>query len=425
MLIQQKRDMEIAQQHEMDEAKIRFFTNVSHDLRTPLSLIITPLERIMSTNVSRDLKEDMELMHRNASILMDEVDQLLDFRKLDKQKASLAASYGNLSVFIEEISNTFHSLAAKNKLQLDIRIIEPDLEMNFDRNKLQRVILNLISNALKYNVPGGTVTVLVDKIMSASGSEARISVIDTGIGIKAENRDKIFDRFFQEEHTSTTYVGNGIGLHIVKEYVSLHGGSIEVMANEPSGSIFTITLPMDIKATTSIPSEIKITENESISENESLTRSHSDEKVNILIVEDNEDFRSFIINCLKDFYEVFDASNGVEALSVLENNDIKMVISDVMMPVMDGMELCQKIKNNIKYSHIPVILLTARTADEHILNGLQEGADDYITKPFNLKILLLRIRKLLEWSQNVHNKFKTIDLSPSEITVSNLDEKLI
>ena len=197
------------------------------------------------------------------------------------------------------------------------------------------------------------------------------------------------------------------------------------MANEPSGSIFTITLPMDIKATTSIPSEIKITENESISENESLTRSHSDEKVNILIVEDNEDFRSFIINCLKDFYEVFDASNGVEALSVLENNDIKMVISDVMMPVMDGMELCQKIKNNIKYSHIPVILLTARTADEHILNGLQEGADDYITKPFNLKILLLRIRKLLEWSLNVHNKFKTIDLSPSEITVSNLDEKLI
>lgn len=242
-------------------------------------------------------------------------------------------------------------------------------------------------------------------------------------GIKDENKDKIFDRFFQEQHSTTTYIGNGIGLHIVKEYVTMHHGTITVENHIPQGTIFTITLPVthNYAVNDEKQDEAEIRE-KAVDEVSDTTDTH---KTSLLIVEDNDDFRNFLINCLKGTYQVFDAPNGKEALEILAHQSIQIVISDVMMPEMDGMELCRKIKTDIRYSHIPVILLTARTADEHELSGLKEGADDYITKPFNLEILLLRIQKILKWTKNNHEKFKTIDISPSEITVSSLDEQLI
>ena len=241
--------------------------------------------------------------------------------------------------------------------------------------------------------------------------------------IKDENKDKIFDRFFQEQHSTTTYIGNGIGLHIVKEYVTMHHGTITVENHIPQGTIFTITLPVthNYAVNDEKQDEAEIRE-KAVDEVSDTTDTH---KTSLLIVEDNDDFRNFLINCLKGTYQVFDAPNGKEALEILAHQSIQIVISDVMMPEMDGMELCRKIKTDIRYSHIPVILLTARTADEHELSGLKEGADDYITKPFNLEILLLRIQKILKWTKNNHEKFKTIDISPSEITVSSLDEQLI
>jgi DNA-binding response OmpR family regulator len=253
--------------------------------------------------------------------------------------------------------------------------------------------------------------------------EQRTQVADTGIGIKDENKDKIFDRFFQEQHSTTTYIGNGIGLHIVKEYVTMHHGTITVENHIPQGTIFTITLPVthNYAVNDEKQDEAEIRE-KAVDEVSDTTDTH---KTSLLIVEDNDDFRNFLINCLKGTYQVFDAPNGKEALEILAHQSIQIVISDVMMPEMDGMELCRKIKTDIRYSHIPVILLTARTADEHELSGLKEGADDYITKPFNLEILLLRIQKILKWTKNNHEKFKTIDISPSEITVSSLDEQLI
>lgn len=424
LLQQQTRELEIAKLREMDDAKMRFFTNVSHDLRTPLSMIITPLERMIHEQGQSQPNNDLLLMHRNAHILLDEVNQLLDFRKLDKKETNLYASYGNLSEFVKDICKSFSTICINSHLKLDVQINSTTLEMNFDRNKMQRILLNLLSNAVKYNTEFGSVTVIVDKILNEQGEQARIQVADTGIGVREENKTKIFNRFFQEHHVATTYVGNGIGLHIVQEYVALHGGCVEVIDNHPKGSIFVLTIPMqsvvdEVSLTLSVETPTQ-SEMEGQCEADSLTGHPK-----LLIVEDNTDFRNFLTSALKDDYDVYNAENGKMALNMLGLHNIEMVISDVMMPVMDGLQLCQKIKTDIRYSHIPVILLTARTAQEHVLNGLREGADEYITKPFNLEVLKLRINKLIYWTQNNHERFKTVEVSPSEITVSTLDEKLI
>ena len=421
-LLQQKKEMEAAQQHEMDEAKLRFFTNISHDLRTPLSLIITPLDQLLKSGKAPAAREELELMRRNASTLMNEVNQLLDFRRLDQQKAQYVPTYGNLSAFVAGVCEAFTALAQKNGISLQFTARSPLLEMNFDRNKMQRILYNLLTNALKYNHEGGSVTVTVDEVLTPDGAAARIRVADTGIGIKDENKPKIFDRFFQEPHTDTTYMGSGIGLHIVKEYVALHRGTITLTDNHPTGSIFSVLIPIDRSQTATQAEQTQPVQPDALA---GLPEAGQQSDNCLLIVEDNEDFRKFLVSCLKDKYRVLEAGNGQEALEVLEQQTVNLIISDVMMPVMDGMELCRRVKHDIRYSHIPIILLTARTAEEHVLNGLKEGADDYITKPFNLEILLLRIQKQLAWTQENHRKFQVMDVSPAEITVSTIDEELI
>lgn len=423
MLERQKHDMEVKQQLEMDEAKMRFFTNVSHDLRTPLSLIITPLEKLLRSEKGQAVHDELQLMHRNATTLLNEVNQLLDFRKLDQQKAQLSLSYGNLADFMKEICTPFEALSQRHGITLQLRLPDSGIEFGFDRDKMQRIIFNLLSNAIKYNRENGNITVTVDKNQTTQGEErARITVADSGIGIKDENKEKIFDRFFQVQHVTTTYMGSGIGLHIVKEYVSLHGGEITVSDNQPQGSVFTILLPL------AQANQATATKHEETTPKESRPPHPNNlerQDVSLLVVEDNDDFRAFLVSCLKEYYRVFQAADGQKALEVLARESVSIVISDVMMPVMDGMELCRSIKTDIRYSHIPIVLLTARTAEENILNGLKEGADEYVTKPFNLDILLLRIRKLLEWAQRNRENFNKADISPSEITVSTLDEQLI
>ncbi|SEU11024.1 Signal transduction histidine kinase [Draconibacterium orientale] len=413
-----KLEMEIANQKEMEEEKMRFFTNVSHDLRTPLSLIITPLERLISSaNFEKNIIEELELIYRNAQLLMREVNQLLDLRKLDSGRSKLKLSHGNLNDFINQVCNTFTPYSIKRGIPIVVQLKSSSIEMDFDRNKLQRVLTNLLSNAFKFNVEGGSVKVIVDVITESGKQYALIEVVDTGIGIKEENLSRVFDRFYQETHQST-YIGTGIGLHIAKEYVLLHGGEIEVQQNEPQGSIFRVKLPIQNNLESFIESEENI---EHIGEE---TKGEVQEDP-ILIVEDNDDFRHFIRNCLKDNYPVIEAGDGAKALEIMDKQPVKMVVSDIMMPVMDGLELCNRIKGDIRFSHIPVMLLTARTAEEHILEGLKEGADEYIIKPFNVEILLLRIEKLLEWRRNSHHKFQTVDIEPGDITISSLDEKLI
>lgn len=409
-------DMNISHQKEMDEAHMRFFTNISHDLRTPLSLIITPLEKLMGhQNLDGRIKTDLRHIHHNAELLMDAINQLLDFRKLDSGMGTLNLSHGNLTGLIKEVCKSFRPYSVKRKIRLNMVLTTDDIKLNFDKDKMRRILVNLLSNAYKFNVENGTITVSLDVVNQDGEEKVRMSVADTGIGISDEGKTRVFERFYQESNLSDN-IGSGIGLNIVKEYVRMHGGTISVTDNNPKGTIFTLLFPYE---STSFP--------ENLNNDESFGQDE-DKKVNdpeILIVEDNDNFRQFLTGCLKERYSVVEASNGKDALSVLEKHPVKLVISDIMMPKMSGLELCRAIKGDIRFSHIPVILLTAKTADDNILQGLKEGCDDYITKPFNLDILILRIEKLLEWSKSNHVKFKTVDVSPSEITITSLDEQLI
>ena len=405
----QRKEMEAIQKNEMDEAKLRFFTNISHDLRTPLSLIITPLEKMIGSK-GKVNHEEIVMVHRNAKLLMNQVSQLLDFRKLEEKETELNASLGNLSLFVREICDDFANAPNDKNILLELDIPTSDVQLSFDRNKMRRILTNLLSNAYKYNVTNGKVNVSIDPYTNKEGvSFVRIEVEDTGIGIGGENKEKVFNRFFQEG-TSTDNIGNGLGLHIVKQFTTMHGGVIEVSDNLPQGTRFTLTFPLPT-ATTQDEARIEATTDSTLK--------------TLLIVEDNSDFRLFLSNSLKKHFNILTACNGKEGMTQLNKNTVDIVISDVMMPVMDGLELCSKIKNSIQLSHIPVILLTARTREEHIVEGLKEGADEYITKPFNLDILLLRIQKLLEWKTANHKKFATVDVSPAEITISSLDEQLI
>lgn len=417
ILIRQRSEMEAAHQHEVDEAKLRFFTNVNHDLRTPLSLIIIPLEKILHSEAAMNVQKELTLIHRNAVTLLNVVNQLLDLRKLENGKAQLNASHGDLAEFTKCVCDSFESYADKKGITLSLVLKSRELETNFDRNKMERILLNLLSNAFKYNCEQGSVTVTLESVVKEGSSYASLKVADTGIGISDANKEKIFDRFFQEESASTAYVGSGIGMHIVYEYVQLHGGEIKIVDNQPQGTIVEVLLPIVYAARQEmLPSVV---------EEKGGDESQLVSQRNLLVVEDNDDFRNFLVDSLKEYYQVFEAANGKEALLVLQKQEINLVVSDIRMPVMDGLELCHAIKSDLTYSHIPVLLLTARSAEEHVLEGLREDADDYLTKPFNLEILLLRIAKLLQWSSNNHKQFGTIDISPSEITVSTLDERLI
>lgn len=411
----QKLEMELEQQHQMEDKKMQFFTNISHDLKTPLSLIITPLEKLLSGNLEKNIRVELDLVWRNAKMLMDEVVQLLDIRKLDAGNEELHLAHGDLIIFVRKICENFRYYAESHGMQMNLKINAANLEMDFDQAKMRRIVTNLLSNAFKYNTAKGSVNITLGR----DGQTARLEVADTGIGIKDEAKSHIFDRFFQVDN-HTEYVGSGVGLHIVKEYVTMHQGRIWVENNHPKGSVFIVTIP--IQATNN---KINVTNEISDDNTTKIAVKEATSDISILIVEDNRDFCMFLERCLNDQYKVLTAHNGVEALNKLSENDINIVISDVMMPEMDGLELCHHIKTNINLSHIPVILLTAKSTEDNIITGLRDGADDYITKPFNLNILKLRMEKILEWTNNNHRDFIKRDISPSEITVSSLDEQLI
>jgi signal transduction histidine kinase/ligand-binding sensor domain-containing protein/DNA-binding NarL/FixJ family response regulator len=404
------KQMEInLKKYEMEEDKIRFFTNISHDLKTPLTLVVAPLEKIREHNLPETIRTEIDVAWRNAHQLYDLVLELLDFRRLDVGKEKLNLSHGDLVSFVRQTAQAFAYYTTRKQIELLLELPTTSVETLFDENKMRRVITNLLSNAYKYNVDGGNVTVTLE----VHHQEATLSVADTGIGVK--DKHHIFDRFVQETH-GQEQEGSGLGLHIVRQYVDMMAGSITVSDNQPRGTIFTVMLPLKRESTAEMPSE------------EEGPQGYSQPKVTtVLIVEDNTDARLFLQRSLENEYRVLLAANGKEALNQLVKYDnVNIIISDVMMPVMDGMEFVRQIRKNIRFSHIPVILLTAKSSEEDIIAGLQEGVADYLTKPYSLAVLRLRIKKILEWTQHVHKQVATgIEIKPSEITVSSLDEELI
>lgn len=399
------------ERHETDESRLRFFTNISHDLRTPLTMIIAPLGKLLDENRGMPIEKDLSLAYNSAQALRDEIDQLLEFRTVDKAKLSFNPSYGNLTKFTEDVCDSYERILADSSVKLIVDLNEKPLMMDFDRDKMKRIIQNLLSNAFKYNTPGGYVKVSLSQI----GENAQIIVEDSGIGVSDENKQRIFERFYQTRQKDAA-TGNGIGLNIVAEYVKLHGGQVTVTDNYPKGSVFTVTLPIRHETETK-----ELVESQTVP---SLTDKTQLNKKRVLIVEDNDSFRGFLRESLSGSYDVIEADNGRTGLEKLASCPVDIIVSDIMMPEMDGLAFCREVKKDIRYSSIPIILLTARQ-QETALEGLRVGADGYISKPFNLEMLTLKIDNLLKWSRNSHSKANDQSLSTSETASSKFDKDLL
>ena len=409
-------EFEAKKQHEVDEMKLNFFTNLSHDFRTPLSLIITPLEEIIKTHRKDDIAQDLNIIHKNALVLLNLVNQILDFRKISIQEMKLQLENGDYIQFVKDIIKHFSIYTSTNKIALTFEQETEYLPMMFDKEKTHKVFMNLLSNAIKYAGTPGKITVKIwierDKVFT--------SIADNGKGIKDCEKSKVFDSFYQIPDNKTSY-GSGIGLHIVKELLTIHNGEIHIEDNHPTGAKFVFYIPI-IPA---LPTEEENINDYLVEEDIAQPDSNIPIKKSLLVVEDNQDLRLFLSESLNKEYYVFSAVDGLHALSILKKEHIDMVITDVMMPNMDGIELCHAIKNSIKISHIPVIMLTAKNDIEHITIGLTEGADDYIGKPFNLDILRLKINKILKWKSDCQKRFSIADIPICDITSCSLDESFI
>lgn len=433
---------ETQRMHELDMMKIRFFTNVSHEFRTPLSLILTPLDKFIRNASDISQKTQFLLMQRNAKRVLNMVNQLLDFRKLEVQELKLHRNKGDIIRFIRELSYSFTDIAENKKIQFSFSTGCEALHTAFDHDKIERVIFNLLSNAFKFTPEDGKVSVHVE-VEKISNSEkkrlVKIIVTDNGIGIEKEKHDKIFERFFQNDlPDSILNKGSGIGLAIAKEFARLHGGNILLDSEPGRGSVFTVTLPVEEmdadELTEATIGTFEETEENTLSD-ELIQRdgnmqfvkgnNHSKKPV-LLLIEDNEDFRFYLKDNLKEYFNITEAVNGKEGWQKALSVHPDLIVSDVSMPGMNGIDLCNKIKSDKRTSFIPVILLTALTGEEQQLKGLETGASDYITKPFNFEILLSKIKNLLAEQQRFRKTFqKQVQVSPASISVGSPDERFI
>jgi signal transduction histidine kinase/DNA-binding response OmpR family regulator len=406
--------MERRQKEELDQMKFSFFTNISHELRTPLTLILTPLDTIIKKTSEGKIKAQLTGIYRNANELLKLVNQLLDFRKLEMKGETLQLSYCNIGEFLETIILPFEELLSNKEIAFSWECRDSNLYAYIDKDKFRKIINNLLSNAYKFTSKGGKILVIFEKsFLNAHEYNAfKIQISDTGCGIPANELPKIFERFYQIRNTDNSNTGSGIGLHLVKEYIQLHNGQIEVNSTENLGSTFTVNIPANLHLTDDNPYIPEYDNN-----------SHS---LKLLVVEDNDEFRNFLLNELSENYSVIAAANGQEGLEKAIEHMPDLVISDVMMPVMSGIELCRKLKTDVRISHIPVIILTARASDKAQIEGLEAKADAYITKPFNMDILQLSIQHLLEQQEQRRNLYKkAIIIQPGSLTSTHVDEEFI
>ena len=425
----QQIENEVAKNEEINNMKFRFFTNVSHELRTPLTLIISPLEGMLKETTDELQSTRLQLMYRNAQRLLHLVNQLLDFRKGEMSTHQLSLSEGDIISYVHSVCNSFLLMADKKHIQFSFFSGIDTFSMAFDADKVGKIVMNLLSNAFKFTPEGGRVTVMIEHV-TGTPDTLEIKIADTGIGISDVDKEHIFDRFYQADHKGVEETtGNGIGLSLVRDFVTLHEGEVKVFDNIGTGSVFVIQFPVKhVETQVQLPEETGMSvgdeEDREMKEEVREETGRKDSPL-LLVVDDNEDFRIFMRYSLELQYRVKLAVNGNEAWEMMQEELPDLVISDVMMPQMDGNELCRLIKQDKRTAHIPVILLTARQNTEAKLEGLQTGADDYVTKPFNMTILVLRIRKLIELSRYHRVTQGMIDPAPSEIVITSLDEKLI
>ena len=425
--------------HELDMLKLKFFTNISHEIRTPLTLILAPLEKLVSREMSpEEVRSHLEIMHRNSRQLDRLINQLLDFRKLESGNLKLELLQGDLVHFVSEIVHSFDSYAEEKEIQLRFNTLKKRLMARFDADKIEKILNNLLSNAFKFTGKGGKITINLSLVFD-SGEEdpsnenqdreyIEITVRDTGQGISQRNVTKIFNRFFQAGEQAVQ-TGTGIGLAFVKELVELHKGKIFVESKPGKGSKFIVRIPYEadmeeISAEKLVTETRKMNKPEFIQQEEMATDSDCTDI--LLVVEDNPDVRALIKSHFTPKFKVLEANDGREGWEIALNAIPDVIISDVLMPDVDGYEFCRKIKKDERTSHIPVLLLTALHSKEHEMKGLSCGADDYITKPFDLNILQTKIDNMLSVRNSLKEKYSgEITLQPKNIVISSPDEKFL
>ena len=424
---------------ELNQAKLQFFTNISHEFRTPLTLIIGQIESMTQMdNITPSIYNRLSKIYKNATHLRILITELLDFRKQEHELLSLKVSNQNIVEFVKNIYLSFNDLAASRKIEYTFFTVEKSILLWYDPVQLQKVFYNLISNAFKYSQNNSSITIKIEKLSNT----VRISVIDSGIGISEDDLPKIFDRFYQAknqiDHSSGSY-GTGIGLALSKGIVELHHGTIVAEKKEDAGTMFRVSLLTGSDQFTtkekesSSESDVDYIKNTSFPDNffiESIKEESDTEtqKLNstILIVEDNEEMLHFLSDIFSPIYHVETAIDGLDGLEKVKELQPDIVLSDVMMPRMSGKEMCMKLKTNFETSHIPIVLLTADSSEELNLEGLMVGADDYITKPFNVKMLISRCNNLVISRKRMQDRFsKQTDNAPISIATNKMDQDLL
>lgn len=422
-------------EQEMNDMKLQFFTNVSHDLRTPLTLIITPLEELIGKVSDRQMHETLDTMLRNAKRLFFLVNQILDIRALDVKSVKVFKSREDIVALMHKEYESFLSISKMRKMKVSLESNVSQLMMDTDSDKLTKIIENLLSNAFKYTQNEGEIQLR----LHYAEEKVEISVADTGTGISDEEKKHIFTPFFMGDN-GYKKESSGIGLSIVREFTQQLGGSISVEDNLPQGTIFRITLPCESKNLSIVQTPLREDNSTLLAEHQETPNTQEPEKTpktseklpmdhskqTLLIVEDNIDLLHYLSETLSQDYNICQATDGQQALDILKAMEINLIISDVMMAGMDGLTLCRKVKQTIETSHIPIILLTAKSLQQDEMIGLQLGANDYITKPFSMEILRLRIKSQLERVSTARQTFKEkAEVNPSEVTITTLDEQLL
>jgi signal transduction histidine kinase/ligand-binding sensor domain-containing protein/AraC-like DNA-binding protein len=434
--ILEQRQQLLAMSEKVKEAmadRISFFTNITHEFRTPLTLIVGPIERALKLTTNPKVAEQLHFVEKNSKSLLALVNQLMDFRKVESESITIALTNENIVKTITDIVLPFHTFASERGITIDtlFRVKNPNIVT--DKEAIRKLVTNLLSNAIKHSPKNGSISLYIGTIHNRAENNERlyIGVSDSGPGVSEDEIERIFERFYQAgKQTDQTQTGTGIGLYLCKSITKLMNGTITCKNNKTKGMTFRILLPISIDSNQQELPEDETCEYKQMHindvEEDSIAQSGKKHENTILIVEDNSDMRSYIKSVLSDFYNTMEAENGKEALEILKSNHIDFIISDLMMPVMDGMELLKVVKNDINISHIPFLMLTAKASVESQVSSYRTGIEEYLTKPFNEELLLARVKNIIETRKRYQRKFsRNMVVEDLNISKESSDDKFI